>query len=122
MAQCAYCKAETEMYVDGDVPICVECSDAQEAKRKPPAPCQDIRTALFQDLLGTTARNSEANREFDEVMGQFPSGLPPPDGVQRIKNASNTLSIARKEMATAHNRLNDFLGRGIIPEDMKRSG
>src|SRR5436305_903372 len=98
MAQCAYCKAETEMYVGGDVPICVECSDAQEAKRKPPAPSQDIRTKLFQDLLGATVRSSEAIREFDEVTGQFRSGLPHPDGVQCIKNASEKLSTARKEM------------------------
>jgi hypothetical protein len=55
-------------------------------------------------------------------MDQFPSGLPYPDGVQRIKNASNKLNLARKAMATAHNRLNDYLSRGIVPEDLKRSG
>jgi hypothetical protein len=90
-------------------------------KSKPSPTAQEIRNTLFQDLLGATARNGEAMREFDEVMGQFPSGLPYPDGVQRIKNASNNLSVARKEMATAHNRLNDYLNRGIAPEDLKRS-
>ena len=122
MAQCAYCKAETEMYVGGDVPICVECSDAREAKPQPPVPSQDIRVNLLQDLLGATARSSDANREFDEAIGQFPSGLPHPDGVQRIKNASNKLFVSRKEMGTAHNRLNDYLSRGIVPEDLKLSG
>jgi hypothetical protein len=120
MAQCAHCKAETYLYASG-VPICIKCSDLWQAKRKPPAATQDIRTTLFQDLLGATARNSEAIRGFDEVTGQFPSGLPHPDGVQRIKYASNALSIARKEMATAHNRLNDFLSRGIVPGDLKQS-
>jgi len=33
MAWCAYCKEETEIYVGGDVPICTECFDAQEAIR-----------------------------------------------------------------------------------------
>jgi hypothetical protein len=28
----------------------------------------------------------------------------------------------RKAAATAHNRLNDFLTRRIVPEDLKRSG
>src|SRR6266404_997113 len=53
---------------------------------------------------------------------KVPSGLQHPDGAQRIKNASNKLSLARKEMATAHNRLNDYLSRGIVPEDLKLSG
>jgi hypothetical protein len=121
MAGCSRCGAETELY-NGGVPLCVKCSRLCEAKRKPPTPTKDIRAILFQDLLGATARNNEALREFDEVSGQFPSGLPHPDGVQRIKNASNALSVARKEMATAHNRLSDYLDRGIIPDDLKRSG
>jgi len=121
MAQCAYCKAETYLY-DGGVPICLQCSAAQDAKRKPPAMEQSIRTTLLQDMLEATARNNEASEEFESVMGQLPSGLPNPDGVQRIKNASTKLSIARKGMMTAHNRLHDFLSRGIVPEDLKRSG
>ena len=121
MAKCTDCGSETELYSSG-VPICVTCSDAREAKRKPPAPSNEIRAILHEDVIRTTKRNSEALREFDEVMGQFPSGIPHPDGVQRIKIVSNALSIARKEMATAHDRLNDYLNRGIVPEDLKRCG
>jgi hypothetical protein len=121
MAQCAYCKAEADMYVGGDVPICVECSDAQqEAARRPPGVEQQIRSALLQDILEATARNSEATREFEAVMSQFPSGLPHPDGAHRIKNASNHLSIARTEVMKAHKRLDDFLSRGILPEGLKQ--
>jgi hypothetical protein len=121
MAQCAYCKAETFMH-DCGVPVCIQCSNTREAKRKPPASEQEIRTTLFQDVLEATARNDEATREFDAVMSQFPSGLPHPDGVQRIKNASHNLNVARKEKMKAHNRLNDYLGLGIVPKDLKRSG
>jgi hypothetical protein len=121
MAECARCKTYTQLFENG-VPICLKCTEEREVRRKPPAQSQDIRNILFQELLGATARNSEAIREFDEVMGQFPSGLPHPDGVQRVKNASNKLSIARKEMGTAHNRLSDYLDRGIVPDDPKRSG
>jgi len=122
MAGCSRCGAETELYISG-VPLCVKCSDLQEVKPKPlpPPQSEDIRSILSQDLMSATARNNEALREFDEVSGQFPSGLPHPDGVQRIKNASNALNIARKQMATAHKRLSDYLDRGIVPDDLKRS-
>ena len=76
------------------VSIGVECSEARALKRKPGATGAEIGTTLFQDLLAATARNSEASREFDEVMGQFPSGLPHPDGVHRMTNASNRSSVA----------------------------
>jgi hypothetical protein len=120
-AECIFCKAETELY-DSGVPVCVKCADAR-TKPKPPATEQQIRRTLLQDVLELTARINEATREFEAVTGQIPSGLTHPDGVQRIKNASNALSIARKEMGTAHNRLNDYLCRGIVPDDLKqRSG
>jgi hypothetical protein len=121
MALCAYCQAETELYDSGDVPICIECSEAREARRKPPAIEQEIRTTLFEDVFEATAQNNEANREFEAVIGQFPSGLPHPKGAERIKNASNSLAVAREKKMKAHNRLNDYLGRGIVPEDLKNS-
>ena len=120
MAACAYCRAETELY-DGGLPVCVSCSEAQ-TRRKPPVTDQQIRGTLLQDVLELTARTNEASREFDAVMNQFPSGLPHPDGVQRIKNASNKLTIARRELMKAHTRLDDYSSRRIVPDDLKRSG
>jgi len=73
-------------------------------------------------LIVANRRAAEATREFNEVMGQFPSGLPHPDGVQRISNVSNKLTAARKDVATAHNRLNDYLSRGIVPDHLKKRG
>ena len=119
MAACDFCGADTELYSNG-VPICLNCLEKREAKRKRPAP--EIRAILHYDLIQATKRTSEALREFEEAAGQYPSGLPGPDGVQRIKNASNALTIARKQMLTAHNRLDDYLGRGIVPDDLRRSG
>src|SRR5258708_5167181 len=121
MAKCTYCESETELLIKG-VPICPKCSREREAKPKTKVPApQDIRATLFQDVLEATARNNEAFGEFNDIMGQFPSGLPHPDGVQRIKSASRRLSFARKEKMKAHDRLNDYLGNGIIPEDLKGS-
>ncbi len=122
MAECAYCKAETQLY-DRDVPICTQCAEARdESPRKPPAAEQNIRTRLLQELLDATAQSSEAAREFDAALGQFPSGLPHPDGTQQIQSASQNLTVARKALMKAHHRLSEYQGRGIVPEDLKRSG
>jgi hypothetical protein len=122
MAECAYCKAETQLY-DRDIPICTHCAEARDGSpRKLPTAEQHIRTRLLQELLEATAQSSEATREFDAVLGRFPSGLPHPDGAQQIKSASQNLTAARRALMKAHDRLSDYHDRGIIPEDLRRSG
>ena len=116
MAQCAHCKAETFLHVSG-VPICIKCADSREAKQPPSD--EQVRRLLTEERIVATARTNAALREFNDVMGHFPSGLPYPDGTQRIQNASRKLIAARKEMGRADNRLNDYLGRGIVPDDLK---
>jgi hypothetical protein len=120
MARCIYCAAATEMYVS-QVPTCLNCSERQE-NRKPPAREQQIRTVLVDCLVEATVRTSAASQAFNMVMGQFPSGLPHPDGSQQVQKASAALAEARKELMRAHNRLNDYLGRGIVPDDLKQTG
>ena len=125
MAACAYCGAETELYENG-VPICLKCSDERETKppKKPPAPTggQSIRTVVVDDIFKATARVNKASQAFFESMGKIPGGFPHPDGSQHIHNVSIELSTARKDLMKAHTRLNDFLSRGIVPEDLKRTG
>jgi hypothetical protein len=70
-------------------------------------------------VIDATAEKNEASDAFEVVLGQFPSGLPHPDGSQRIANSSQRLSNARKKLMTAHTRLSEFLDRGTIPEDFK---
>ena len=60
MAKCVYCGSETELF-DGGVPICLKCSEEREAKRKPPAPSQEIRMILHEELIVAKKRNSEAS-------------------------------------------------------------
>ena len=120
MARCAYCKTETFLY-DGGVLICLECADKREVKRKPPKIERHVRTTLLQDFFETTERAHVASDAFDAIVADVPSGLPHPDGTQRIHNASRILSVARQEMMRAHERLHDFLTRGIIPEDLKKT-
>jgi hypothetical protein len=122
MAECAYCKAETQLY-DRDVPICTQCAEARDGSpRKPPTAEQSIRTRLLQEVLEATALTGQAAREFEAVIGQFPSGLPHPNGSQRIKSASQNLTVARKALMKAHNRLSEYHDHGIVPEDLKQTG
>jgi len=121
MATCAYCNTEeTELY-ESNVPICLKCSEARTVKPTSSASEREIHTTLLQDLLQATALNDEANREFYQA-SKIPNELPQSDGVQRIHNASHKLDAARREMMKAHTRLNDYLERGIVPDDLKPSG
>jgi hypothetical protein len=121
MAECAYCKAETQLY-DRDVPICTKCAEERDGiPRKPPTSQQYIRATLLQEVLQATARTNQAAQDLTAVIGQ-PGGLPPADGIQGIQRASRNLAAARKELMRAHSRLNDYHARGIVPEDLQRSG
>ena len=137
MAKCVHCKTqETEMYEKG-VPICLACATDKAVQRaaagngtshkppikhKPPATEREIGVSLLQDMLSAVSQNDEAANEFDHAVSQARTGEQHPNGSQRIKDASSKLSLAREEMMAAHNRLNDFVERGIVPEDLKRSG
>jgi len=121
MAECVYCRVETQLY-DSGVPICVKCCDAR-TKRKPPTRDNSLLSALHRDLDVASERASAATATFDAVTSEIPSGFPHPDGTQRIHNASREMSQARVGLMIAHNRLNDYLARGIVPDDLKqRSG
>ena len=63
MAQCAYCKAETETCEGGDVPICLECLDARQAKLKPPA-AEQVGRLLIQESVEATSRANAALRSI----------------------------------------------------------
>ena len=111
MAQCSFCREETDIYDGGDVPLCVECLDMRKGNRTPSASGQQVYdyTTLSHDFLEAAARYQEATGEFEAVTSNLRSGSPHP---QRIKNASSNLTIARQEMMKAHNRLKEhFAGR-----------
>ena len=120
MAQCAYCTAETEMY-DGGVPICIKCVQRREARPKGDHNAS-VQLTLVHQLNEMTIRAQSAAMEFNAIADDIPSFLPHPDGTQRLRNASLDLTLARHEMMKTHYRLNDYLSRGIVPEDLKRHG
>ena len=55
---------------------------------------------------------------FLDVTSQVPSGLPHPDGTQRIRNIAHELAFARTELMRAHSRMDTFLVSGVAPDDI----
>ena len=90
-----FCKAETELY-DGGLPICVNCSDARENRRKLPTSEHRVLGILQEDLHAARERARAA---------------------QRIHNESREVSLAPIDLIRAPSRLSDYIGCGIVPED-----
>jgi hypothetical protein len=88
------------------------------ANYKPPPSLEEVRTQLQQELKDATERAATASAAFLAVTSQVPSGLPHPDGTQRIRNISHELAFARTDLMRAHSRLDDFLISGIAPDDL----
>ncbi len=61
----------------------------------------------------------QASEVFFVVVTEIPSGHPHRDGTELINDASRGLSLARVKMAAAQRRLNDYVNRGIVPEDLR---
>lgn len=72
------------------------------------------------DVAETTARAEAASSEFQELVRSVPTGVPHPDGAQRIHQASHNLANARKDLTHAQSRLDSFLRSGVIPEDLTK--
>jgi hypothetical protein len=88
------------------------------ANHKPPPTLEKVRNQLQQELKNATERAATASAAFLAVTSQVPSGLPHPDGTQRIRNISHELAFARTALMRAHSRLDEFLVSGISPEDL----
>ena len=113
MAQCAQCTIEeTNTYLNGS-PICLRCAGRLQSK----ADRASIEGTLIQVLADASSRAAAAHAEFIAAVDNIPSGLPHPDGTQRIQNASRKLRAARDDMKSAHSRLDSFMITGIVPED-----
>lgn len=124
MANCIYCGGETSLR-QNEMPLCIKCTEAIDVKQPPEKAALDkdyVRRILLLDVAEATARAQEAAAEFKGIIGSIPSGIPHPDGAQRIHLASHHLANARKDMMRAHSRLDDFLRSGVIPEDFKSPG
>lgn len=117
MASCVYCKTETERYENG-TPICIACASGISGSQ-PQSDDSPILLKLLQEVQEATDRLNSAVKDFGVVLNDIPSGVPRPDSTFRVAQISSELSTARASMMRANRRLNDFLSRGIIPEDLR---
>jgi len=81
------------------------------------------RGGILKTLLDQVGEATETHRlcqqYFQAVINEIPSGLPHPDGVQRIANASTECAYARSKMRAARDRLKLFQDYGLIPDDLE---
>ena len=80
-----------------------------------------VRQILWDQMTVAKERKDAAAKAFDEIMADLPSGLPHPDGSQRIATASAAFRQALNEYTEACRRMNDFVVHGIVPKDLLRS-
>jgi hypothetical protein len=80
-----------------------------------------IHDALRGEFEAAKRRMNAASMKFNEVVRDVPSGLPHPDGTQRIHNVGRELLDAREKLAAAITRLNDFVSHDVVPEDLRDS-
>jgi len=81
---------------------------------------QEIRHLLEDEFEAAQQRRIEASKRFTEVMDDIPSGIPHPDGTDRIHQASREYKDSREAASAAMKRLSDFMIRGVIPDDLDR--
>jgi hypothetical protein len=70
---------------------------------------------LRAELAAARHRRDEAAQRFDQMISEVPSGIPYPDGTERIRQISAAYGRTQAEMAAAFGRLNDFLIHGKVP-------
>jgi hypothetical protein len=118
---CAFCESEAELSVDGTF-LCKECSSKPESKIARLKAAREIHAVLHREVLASTAFANTASEKLRAIMEDIPSGLPQPDGSQRIQNAAHALAAARNAMMRAHSRLDEFLAHGAVPVDFEPGG
>ena len=121
MTICTFCESEAEVGSDG-VPLCKSCSSKPQSEIEKLKTARQIRAGLQREILASTARADAASEALSAIMDDIPSGLPQPDGSQRIQNAAHALAAARNEVMRAHSRLDEYLARGVIPVDFEPGG
>lgn len=80
-----------------------------------------IHDVLRDEFEAAKRRMNIASMKFNKVVRDIPSGLPQPDGTQRIHNAGREVADAREKLAAAIARLNDFVSHEAVPEDLRDS-
>lgn len=117
MTDCKICGAETELFLNG-TPLCLACSAASSAPPEAATNTVRVQRILEHDYTRGAERAKAALLNFQGVMGDIPSGIPHPDGAERIRQARRELLLSQENYLKANKRLQEFLVRGIVPDDL----
>jgi len=79
-----------------------------------------ILRMLRAELAAAQHRREDASERFDTMIREVPSGIPHPDGSERIRQIASEYGRTQAEAAAAFGRLNDFLIHGKVPPDLER--
>ncbi len=73
---------------------------------------------LTEELAAAHSRHTAAAKYFHRLLEQIPSGLPQPDGSQRIHAAGREAHVALEAYVRALKRYTDFSVHGVIPRGL----
>jgi hypothetical protein len=79
---------------------------------------EEIERILSSEIKAAGQRQREAGVRLREVVSDIPSMLPAPDGSLRIHLAGVQYRAALEDLRKALNRFDDFMVRGIVPDDV----
>ena len=80
-----------------------------------------ILQTLNNDVHEAKERYDVAFKRFREIVSDVPSGIPHPDGSERVRLASREYNRALEALNAALFKLNDFVIHGRIPPDLKET-
>jgi hypothetical protein len=80
-----------------------------------------ILQTLNNDVHEAKERYDVAFKRFREIVSDVPSGIPHPDGSERVRLASREYKHGLEALNTALFKLNHYVIHGTIPPDLKET-
>ena len=80
-----------------------------------------IRSILVTEAERTKVAYEQARRDFKAITDDIPTGLPHPDGTDRIRSAGTSYRSTLNAYALAVRQLNAYAVDGTIPDWLRES-
>ena len=77
-----------------------------------------IRDVLKQRLDSAQAEYRTRNAQFEAIVKQVPTGMPQPDGINRVQSAGRNHHISLGRYMKALKNFTDFIMHGTVPDDL----